>query len=199
MGVVRARLGPRPAEAPVEVEGVREEERAVVHEVVAPHPLGDRRLRGDDLDRRVGVDGGHRGVEPWVRGAAHADAAVVAAHVVDQPLGGVVGVARLVHVLIRVLVLDVGADVHELALGHPSPAHVLEDGDVTGPEVREELGAPLAAERPGELVLAVRSYAVRRARHHDGVEPRRVLRDVDGGEEADPVPHRDLHLLLRIE
>jgi hypothetical protein len=60
----------------IEVEGVRQEEGAVVVEVVE-EPVGDRRLRADRAQRRMGVDHARGGVEAGVGDPVQADAAVV--------------------------------------------------------------------------------------------------------------------------
>jgi hypothetical protein len=52
--------------------------------------------------------------------------------VIEQKLDGVVGVRGVVHVLGRLLLVDVRAHFKEIALAHPPPAHVLVDEDVAG-------------------------------------------------------------------
>ena len=66
------RLRPRMAEAAEEAERVRQVERAVVMEVVADEPVGDRRLRRGGLQRGMRVDDAGGGVEAGIRDAPHA-------------------------------------------------------------------------------------------------------------------------------
>ena len=185
---------PRPAEPVEEVHVVRQQQRAVVEEVVAAHPLAHRRLGRGDLERGVRLDGGHGGVEARVARAAHADAAVVGPHVGDQPLDGVVGVAALVDVARAGLGGNERPDVGERAFAHPAAAHVLVHDDVVVARVLLDDVRPAA----GVVLRPIRRHAVGRARHHDGVWPRRVLGHVDGGEQPHAVPHRDHHFVLDV-
>ncbi len=189
---LRGRLGAGLAEGGVEVEGVRQEEGAVVVEVVADEPVGDRRLgRGGD-ERRVGVDRGHRGVEARVRDAPDPDLSVVEANALQEPLDRVPGVARLVHVL-RSLGGVEGPHVHELALRHEAAPHVLVDEDE--PLLRRRVRGAHAV---GVGVAPVGRDAVGRAVEQDRIAlgATGVLRDVDGGEQLHPVAHRDAVLVL---
>jgi hypothetical protein len=54
-------------------------------EVVTDEPVGDGCLRGDRLERRMGIDGRHDSVETRIGDAPGANASVVVADVFDQP------------------------------------------------------------------------------------------------------------------
>ena len=161
-------------------------------EVVAYEPVGDRRLGRGGVERRVGVDRGHRGVEARVRDAPDPDLAVVEADALQEPLDRVPGVARLVHVL-RALGGVEGPHVHELALRHEAAPHVLVDEDE--PLLRRRFRGAHAV---GVGVAPVGRDAVGRAVEQDRIPlgATGVLRDVDGGEQLHPVAHRDAVLVL---
>ncbi len=77
-------------------EAVAEAESAVVMEVVAEEHVGRRGLLGGGLERGVRVEQRHDRQPTAVGDAQHAHAAVVAGHVLDQPVDGVVGVGAFV-------------------------------------------------------------------------------------------------------
>ena len=176
-------------EAHVEVEAVGQHERAVVVGIVAHVVIGDGSLRRHRDQRGVRVDHAGGGVEAGLRNAVHAYLAGIAGHVVDQPLDGVVGIGALVGIFGAALDRLVRADDDVVAFAHVAAADVLIDEDKF--LAREEFGGP---EGGTVLIAAVGRDVVAGALHHDGVGfvvRDRVLGNVDGSEQLDPVPHGD--------
>ena len=158
--------------------------------VVTHVPVGHGRLRRDGLHRRVTAQGPHQGVEARIGAAREPDAAVVAGDVLHEPLHRVVAVRGLVHVAEAHR-----TDVHELALAHVTPPHVLLDDDIAAIDI-----APQVAffEPGGECVRAVGPRAVRRAENDDRGAPR-SLGGIDRGVEAHAVAHGDTVFGLVVE
>ena len=180
-------------EAGVEAEVGGEVERAVVIAIVAVADVAHRGLRGDGFEGGVGVHESVGGEEAGVGDAPHADLAVVVGHVLDEPVDGVEGVGAFVGVLGSIVAGLVGADVDEDAFGHVAAADIFIDEDeafLFGGHGRADLGLV--------VIGAVRSDAVRRALHDDGVGLRGVLGDVGAGEEADSVAHGDAVFVLGV-
>src|SRR5206468_2985889 len=140
------------------------------------------------------IDDGGGGVEAWVGNAPDADFAIVAGHVLEEELDRIVGVGGVVHVLRRLLVIDVGAHLLEIPLAHPTAAHILVDKDVAA--FLELLGG---AEVGGKLVFTVGSHAVGRAVHQERIgSAGGLLGDIHGGEEMFPIAHGDAVLVLGV-
>ena len=95
---------------------MRQEEGAVVPEVVADKPLRHRRLGRARLHRRVRIDRALRGVEAGIGYAVNARPAVVIRDLLQQPFHRVVRVAGFVGVLRCFLVRLVRPDMLELPL-----------------------------------------------------------------------------------
>ena len=173
-GAFARRRRTRYAVARVERERVELEKRSVVMPVIAQEPVGDRGLRGDGLERRVGARDRRGGVKTWVGDAENPDAPVVALDVLDEPVDRIVRIGRFIDVGGAWRPGQLRPDVLEGALAHVAAAHVLEHQDVP---VLEHVakGADLARElvHPGGLGV------VRSAVDEDGVGPARVLRYVD--------------------
>ena len=186
------RFRSRAAERGIEREGVQQEESAVVMEVVPDEPVRDRGLRRDRLERRVGTRQGRRRVETRIRHAQDSDPAVVVRDVLDQPLDRVPRIAAFVDVLGPLFVRIVWAHIHELALAHVAAADVLEGQYVARVD---EVGVHPHGEV--EPVLSAGLNVVRGAPQQDRIRLRRVLRDVERGEQTHPVPHRDMDFRLR--
>jgi hypothetical protein len=183
---------PRPEE-PVEIEVRGQIEGSVVEGVVAVGDIPDGRLRRGRDERRVGVDHPERGEEPSVGDAPDSGPAVVARHVLDQPVDAVVRIGGFVRILGPGYMGLMVRDVIEFAFGHVAPADVLVGEDEA--LLRELLRR--AEERP--VVLgAVGGDRVGRPLEHDRIGLARILRDVDRGEELRPVPHRDEMLVLDV-
>ena len=175
-----------------EAEVLRQEECAVVMDVVAHEPVRDRCLRRRGLERRMGIDHPHRGVEAGIGDAEHADVAVVVRHVLHQPVDGVVGVRAFIEIL-RALGRIERTDVHVSALRAVAPAHVLRDED--------ELVLRQRAKRTGRVVVVVRAVwleCIRRAREHDGPRLRIVLGHIHAREETYAIAHRNAMLILGV-
>jgi len=130
------------------------------------------------LDRR------HDRRPPVVRHAEHADAAVVVADVLDQPVDGVVGVGAFIDRL-RVAGLAGGTLHHEVALGPELPANVLVNEDVA--LVRERLVV-------GVEVAGSALNSVGRAFEDNRQRPGLAARREDLGMQALAVAHGDHHV-----
>ena len=113
-----------------EVEVLRQEEGAVVVDVIAHEPVRDRRLRRRRFQGGVRVDHAHRGVETGIGNAEHPDISIVVRNVFDQPINRVPGVGVFVRVL-RALIRVERTHVDVFALRTKAPAHVLRDEDET--------------------------------------------------------------------
>ena len=178
----------------VDVVEVSLPEGAIVEPVIALPAIhhGAHRHRG--LERRMRVDERHEHRETLVGGADHADLAVGLRHVLHQPLDGVVGIGCVIDQRgIERPVQRAGHDV--IAFRVVLAAYVLKDADVPLPDEhlipqRQRRQHVRAHEALGALGGVVRGA---------GEDDRRVLcalRDDDGGEELDPVAHRDHDLAL---
>ena len=187
---VRRRVSRRGVHRIEEPHGVAQHQDAVVVHVVTHVPVGHGSLRRDGLHRRVSAQGPHQGVEARIGAAHEPDAAVVAGDVLHEPLHRVVAVRGLVHVAEAHR-----TDVHELALAHVTPPHVLLDDDIAAIDI-----APQVAffEPGGECVRAVGPRAVRRAENDDRSAPR-GLGGIDRGVEAHAVAHGDTVFGLVVE
>ena len=187
---VRRRVSRRGVHRIEEPHGVAQHQDAVVVHVVTHVPVGHRRLRRDGLHRRVTAQGPHQGVEARIGAAREPDATVVAGNMFHEPLHRVVAVRGLVHVAEAHR-----TDVHELALAHVTPPHVLLDDDIAAIDI-----APQVAffEPGGECVRAVGPRAVRRAENDDRGAPR-SLGGIDRGVEAHAVAHGDTVFGLVVE
>ena len=104
------------------------------------------------------IDDAGRSEKSGIGNAPDPGISIVVGHILEKPIDGVVKVAAIVDVLIRLLVVDVRTHLDELAFRHVSPADVLKNKDVSrlveigrGPELR------------AVQVDAVRPDAVRRA------------------------------------
>ena len=174
------------AEPGKEPERVRQIERAVVMEIVADEPIGNRRLRRGALERGVRVDHARRRVKARIGNAHHADFAVVVRHLLHQPIDRVVGIGALINVPRPGLHLLVWTHVDKFAFRTVAPAHVLQHED--------ELLLRVMLERPSGIevtVFTVGFQTVRRARQQDRPRLRFVLRRIDGSEKPHAVAHRD--------
>ena len=140
----------------------------------------------------MGVDHRARGQEAAVRDAPRADAAVVAGHVVHQPLDRVVEVGGLVGA-VDVAGLAVGAQRDEFALGLVAPTQVLQHEDVP---LVEELLVPV---QPDGVLLLLRIGVVGRALQHDRERLGPAPRDVDLGVQPHPVAHGHHDVPLGLE
>ena len=190
-GELRTRL----AEGEHEAEHLRQVEGAVVMEVVAEEPVGDGCLRRDSLERGMGVDGRHDGVEAGIGDAPGADASVVVGDVLDQPRDAVIGIAGLIDILGTFFGGDVGAHILEGAFAEELSAHILVDKDVLG--TGEEFGG---SEHGLVLILTVGCDRVRRAIEENriGVVLAGILGDIDAGEEFDAIAHGNAVLKLGV-
>ena len=165
-------------------EGVHDPEGAVVVPVVADEHVRGGRLRGRGRERRVRVDHAHHRLPARVGDAPLPDPAVVALHVGEHPLDGVVVVGALVGGGGSLRRGRQRPDHLEVALGHELSAHVLEDEDVAG---AVEFGG--GAEGIAVCVIVVRPDRIGRAEEHHRERFGDLARPVDHGEELDAVPH----------
>ena len=104
-------------------------EGAVVEEVVAEPDIGHGGLGGDGADGGMGIDAGLSGEEARVGNPDHADAAVVAGDVFEEPGDGVVSVGGLVDGA-RVVVIGEGAHHDKCALGFVTATDTFINEDV---------------------------------------------------------------------
>ena len=109
----RLRLALR-AKRNIEPEVGRKHESSAVVGIVAHEQVGHGRLRAGRHQRRMRIDDRSRGVEPRIRNAPDAHLAVVVGHVFQQELDRVVGVGSVVHILRRLLVIDVRPHLDEI-------------------------------------------------------------------------------------
>ena len=166
------------------LEAVTQSERAVVVEVVAEPHIGRGRLRRDRLEGRMRLECAHDGGPSVVRHAQHAHPSVVTAHVLQQPVNGVVGVGALVER--RSVALGARRALHdERAFGSELPADVLEDEDVAFVGERLEVGSE---------VPCGAGDAVRRPLEDDRQRPRRVPRREDLRAQPHAVARRNHHV-----
>ena len=175
-----------------EAEVLREEERAVVMEVVAHEPVRNGCLWRCGLERGMRIDHAHRRVEAGIGDAEHANVAVVVRNVLHEPVDGVVGVGALVD-FFRALVWIERADVNVITFGAIAAADVLRDEDEL---VLRQFAE--GAERIAVVVRAVGLQRIRRAREHDGPRLRIILRHIDASEELHAVAHGDAMLELGV-
>ena len=82
-----------------EAEILREEECAIVMQIVAHKPIRNRRLRGCSFQRRMRIDHSHGGVEAWIGNPEHPDLSIIIRDILYEPIDGVVSVGVLVDVL----------------------------------------------------------------------------------------------------
>ena len=132
----------------------------------------------------MGVDHCPRGEEAAVRDPPGADAAVVAGHVVHQPVDRVVEVGGLVGA-VDVFGKAIRAQGEEVALGVVASAQILQDEDVP---LVEELLVPV---QPDRVLLLLRIGVVGGALEHDGERFGLTLRDVDLSVQPHAVSHGD--------
>ena len=98
--------------------------------VVTPKEVGHRRLRAGRNQSRMRVDdrGGRK--ESRIRNAPDANLAIVVRHVLQQEFDRVIGVGCVVHILRRLLLVDVRPHLQKIALAHPTAAHILVNENV---------------------------------------------------------------------
>ena len=177
----------------VEAEVRGEHERAAVVGVVAHEEVGHRSLRRGGLQRGMRVDDAGRSEESRIRDSPDSGVAVVVRHILEQPVDGVVEIAAVVNILLRLLVVDVRTHFDELALRHVAAAHVLKNEDVSR-LVEVGRGAELRAVQ----VDTVGADAIGRAVDQERVGVRTVFGDVDGCEQVNAVAHRDSVFIFRV-
>ena len=76
---------------------IAEAKSTIVKEIVAEENIAHAGLLGNGFQRGVRVDHAHGDQKSVVGNAVQADPAVVARHIFDQPIDGVVGVGAFVH------------------------------------------------------------------------------------------------------
>ena len=172
----------RGVHAAQETVGVGEHQHAVVADVVAHEPIGDRSLRRNGLHRRMGAETAHHGVEARIGTAGETYPAVVVRHMFHEPLDRIVAVRRLVR-----FAVSRRADMDEFALAHKAAPHILHDDDIAAVDITAHIAASEAA---GKLAGTVGSAAVGGAENKDGGFGIRFGR-IDRGIEFHAVAHRD--------
>ena len=181
--------GPGLAEGGGEPERLGEEEGAVMVVVIAGEDIRHRGLGRDRLQGGVGPHQRGGGVEAGVGDAPDAHLAVMAGHVVQEPLDGVEGIRRLVHAA----AVQVGRHLLEdAAAHHPAPHILVHDDEPVPGQLRR--GAEVAGIGRG----AVGADAVAGAVEQEGQGPLRDARGIDGREQFDAIAHGDAHLLLAV-
>ena len=151
-------------EESVEAKVGAQHECAAVIGIVAQEKVSHGRLRAGCGQRRVRIDDGRRGIEAGVRDSPDADLTVVVGNVLEEVVDGVVGIGGVIHVLGRLLVVDVRTHLDIVALAHPAASHILIDEDVAA--LFELLGG---AEVMRILVFAVRANAIGSTVHEERV------------------------------
>ena len=178
-------------EAPV----VAQPEAAAVKGVVAVEQSGHRCLRRDGFEGGMGIDHPRRRIKTEVGNAGHADVAVVAANVMDQPLNGVPGVGALVDGTRVGLCVQVRADVNELTLRGESTANILQNEN----ELLVYVGVGQVT-RPSSGVDGVGLQVVRGSLEQNRILGSGccVLGGVNQREKLHAVPHGDAVFVLRV-
>ncbi len=139
------------------------------------------------------VDDAGRGEKSRIRNAPYAGVSVVVGHVLEQPVDAVVEIAGVVHILLGSLIVDVRPHLDECTFRHITPAHILEDENVSRlVEVRRR------AELLTELIHSIRTHAVRGSIDQKRVGAGTILGHVYRGEEAHAIAHGDSVLVLGV-
>src|SRR5579862_3878689 len=133
----------------------------------------------------MGVDRSDSRVEATIGDPPQTDAPVIVGDVLDEVIYGIVGIGAFIDVLGLERVKELGAILDEDAFGVARSTHILIGEDIAIlDEFRRSPVAPIS-------IRAVRARAGAGSFQQDRVFVGSVLWYIDGGIEADSVPHGD--------
>ena len=171
LGMIFARVGPKPAERMSQIEC------SIVMEVIANEPICNGSLRGHGFQRGVRIDHTCGRVEAWIRDAIHANSSIVTFNILQQEVDRIARIGTLVHIFRPQFMGVVRTNLFKDAFGFETSTHILIDENVA--LFSEQFGG---AERSAVLVNSVGLDAVGSARKHHRVGFGRIFGYVDGGE-----------------
>ncbi len=177
----------------IKIEIRVEHERAAVVGVISHEKIGHGSLRRSRLQRGMRVNDARRREKSGIGNSPDAGVAVVVGHVLEQPFNGVVEIAGIIDILLRLFVVDVRPHFDERSFRHITSAHILVDENVSRlVEVRR---------RPKLFAVqvdAIRAHAVRGSIDQKRVGAGRIFRNINGRKQMHAVAHRDSVFVFRI-